>query len=941
VLDGEKRVPVGARAFQILVALIERAGEVVTKDELTSRAWPGTFVEESNLRVHIAGLRRALRDGQEGRRYIVNVPGQGYSFVAPVSTEPVAELRNTHIDTPARSTVLPPSLTEVIGRTEVIEILCAALPQRRFVTLVGPSGIGKTTVALAVARKLARSYRDGVAFVDFAAAAGTHVVANSLSTVLGVPVASPDSLLAVTAFLRTKQMLLLFDSCEHLIEGVAGAAEEIANNAPEVHILATSLEPLRAAGETVHRLLPLGTPPASAVLSASTAMTFPSIRLLVERASATQIGFELSDADAPFAGEICRRLDGIALAVELAASRVAVFGMRELAARLDDRFSLLTSGRRTALPRHQTLRATLDWSYDLLSDRGRKLLRMLAVFNGEFSLDAAAEIMREVDDVEVLSELAELVAKSLVTANLQSEWSRYRLMDSTRIYGLEKLRQGGELESARRSHAAYLNRLFAAAESDCDGMQHEFWLAKYATQLDNVRSALDWADAAPDAARLFVELATRVVLLWVQLSLMSECQSRVERALTLLDRIDDERERKTYEMQLSAALGWALMYGVGRTDAIKAAWSRTLVLADELGDSYFRSRGLWGMWIGTLNKGEWATALDLARRLTEAVSTSDDIQDTMMADRILATTLHYRGEQGNAQRHMERMLGQYAHLDRHPRVARFQVDQKVPAHYFLARILWLRGHYEDARGIVELNIREDRALGNALTSCSVLGQAACPIALYRGDLPDARRFSRMLQEHAERYRFQLWYDWACCFEGVVVAREGDVGAGLKAMRQAFERVGDSRHLPRYMFLLGEYAASLGLSGEIGAGLKTIDELLARSERSEERWYLPEAMRVRSELIMLGGGKDATEVAGSGLRHAIELARKQDARAWELRALVSLTRLQGDRGHSRDVRSQLSVLVDSFPEESEVADLKAARAILADRTALAGRPPRRR
>src|SRR6185437_3332516 len=433
-------VAIGGRALQVLVTLAQRAGEVVSNKELTAAVWPDTFVEESNLRVHVANLRRALWDGQDGSRYVVNVPGRGYSFVASVAIEGTPTDRPTPASEAIPRTSLPPSPARVLGRGEIIETICASIPKRRLITLVGPSGIGKTTVALAVARRLAAAYRHGVAFIDFASIGGHEMVPSRFSAAFGLPITADDSLPQVLSYLRDRHVLLLLDSCEHVIEAVAGVAEAIAGGAESVHILATSLEPLRAAGEHVVRLQPLATPAPAADMTAAEALTFPGVQLLVERASASQDGFVLSDADAPCAAEICRRLDGIALAIELAAGCAATFGLRELASRLDDRFRLLTGGRRTALPRHQTLAATLDWSYGLLSERGRLLLRRLAVFNGGFAIEGAAAIFAGADDVDVLEQLADLVAKSLVVSESAVGPARFRLLDTTRLYGLEKLR---------------------------------------------------------------------------------------------------------------------------------------------------------------------------------------------------------------------------------------------------------------------------------------------------------------------------------------------------------------------------------------------------------------------------------------------------------------------------------------------------------------------
>jgi len=920
-------VAIGARALQVLVTLAQRAGEVVSNKELTAAVWPDTFVEESNLRVHVANLRRALWDGQDGSRYVVNVPGRGYSFVASVAIQGTPTNRPTPASEASLRASLPPSPPRVLGRGEIIETICASIPKRRLTTLVGPSGIGKTTVALAVARRLAAAYRHGVAFIDFASIGDHEMVSSRFSAAFGLPITADNSLPLVLSYLRDRHVLLLLDSCEHVIEAVAGAAEAITGGAESVHILATSLEPLRAAGEHVVRLQPLATPAPAADLTAAEALTFPGVQLLVERASASQDGFVLSDADAPYAAEICRRLDGIALAIELAAGCIATFGLRELASRLDDRFRLLTGGRRTALPRHQTLAATLDWSYGLLSERGRLLLRRLAVFNGGFAIEGAAAIFAGADDVDVLEQLADLVAKSLVVSESAVGPARFRLLDTTRLYGLEKLRHAGELNEARRRHACFMVDLFASAEADCETMPHSEWMARFATQLDNIRAALDWAAGAEGDAAICVDLAVAAVPLWVQLSLMTECRNRVEHALALLERHPELQGAVAARMKLSAARGWSLMYGTGRSDATRAAWEMTLGDAEALGDAGYKSRALWGMWIGTLNKGNWASALQLAGQLSEHVAQNGDPWDEIMVDRVLATTLHYRGDQAKAEAAMERMLARYAELGNQPRVARFQVDQKVAAHYFLARILWLRGCFEQARRMVDHNISEGLELDHALTFCSVLGQGACPIALFTGDLVGARRFSTMLLDHAARYGLNLWHEWARGFQGLVAAHEGEPTRGLALMNDVLERVGENRFLPRYMILNGEMAAWLGQTGEGRLGLQTIDRLIERCQRSEERWYLPEALRVKAELIAQTGGEEARTTADRLLMRAIRLARTQAARAWELRASADLLHLHRGSRREAAARAGLARVLNALKEGFGTPDTVRAKSLL--------------
>ena len=400
--DGEA-LPLGGRALDLLVFLVSRPGEVVTKKELIDHAWPGAIVEEGSLRVHVAAIRKALEDGKFGNRYIANIQGRGYSFVGSV-----VGLDDSNGSISEKSPAFPPHLSRMIGRQVAVDAISAQLVTGRFVTIVGAGGIGKTTVAVSIGRRLLEEFDDLVHFIDLGSLKDPLLVASATNLALGLPINERDPVPGLIAALRDRRMLLIFDSCEHVIETASVLAERIFNETSQVHILATSQEALSVEGEKVHRLAPLECPSEDAHLTAEEALAFPAVRLFIERANANQSGFAFSDADAPVVAEICRKLDGIALAIELAAGRVGAYGIRKVARLLDQRFGLLWDGRRTALPRHRTLTATLDWSYDLLQELEQTILRRLSVFAGIFTLEAARSVTEgnDVDDAQIISAMA-------------------------------------------------------------------------------------------------------------------------------------------------------------------------------------------------------------------------------------------------------------------------------------------------------------------------------------------------------------------------------------------------------------------------------------------------------------------------------------------------------------------------------------------------------
>lgn len=461
LLEEGAPVRIGSRALSILTALVENAGELVSKSELMTRAWPDAVVEESNLKVHVAALRRVLGDDHQGHRYLATINGRGYSFVAPVEYREQSAQAGRQSGPGPTAYHLPATLTQTIGRADTIERLREALSRLRLVTVAGPGGIGKTTVALCLAQACFADYADGVRFVDLASPASPTdpgAVCAAVASTLGLVVYRGNKLSPLLAYLRNRQMLIVLDTCEHVIEEAALFAEQVTRAAPNVVILATSRQPLRASGEFLHRILPLQSPPDTAGLTAAEALTFSAVQLFLDRAAAGHQGFEFSDKDAPVVAHLCRSLDSLPLAIELAAARFDAFGLRGLSSFLNDRYRLLNQRQRSTLARHQTLGAALDWSYALLPELERTILRRLAVFDGAFTLEAVAALAEdgEMTVSDVLGGVDQLVEKSLLHADVSGTITRYWLLHTTRAYALQKLAERGELEAITRRHAKLL-----------------------------------------------------------------------------------------------------------------------------------------------------------------------------------------------------------------------------------------------------------------------------------------------------------------------------------------------------------------------------------------------------------------------------------------------------------------------------------------------------
>ena len=915
LLAGESPVRLGARARDLLVALVEQAGQVVTKEALSARLWPNIAVEEGTLRVHVAALRKALHDGQEGRRYIANIAGRGYAFVGELvaTDEPDAAA-----DAPPEP-MLPLSMVRLFGRAEVVETLSTKLAQQRLITITGPGGIGKTSVALAVADRMRPGLPDGVCLVDFAPLADSKLVPTALASALGIGVVSENPLPSLVARLRHRDMLIVLDNCEHVIDTAALLAESLLQGSARLRILATSREAMGVPGEIRFRLAPLAMPEGSDGLSAPIAMTYSAVQLFVERAAMCLGEFSLTDAHASAVANICRRLDGIPLAIEIAAGRVDAFGIADLADVLDDRFRLAMRGRRTALPRHQTLSTTLDWSYQLLPETERLVLRRLAVFAGFFTIPEAIGVLAEDGGAEALESIANLVAKSLLAVNLETPVATYRLLETTRAYALQKLEESGERTAYAHRHARQCLAAMEAANAAWEVSPPETWLARYRHLIDDVRAALDWSFRAEDEAATAVALTVAAVPLWHQLSLLSECYQRAGHALGL----PAATRSGTQEMRLYAAVAWSLMQIKGFVQETRDAWTTLLALSRDDKDPDHQLRALWGLWAARVSEGALRTSLALAEEFSSLARQTSAI-DRCVGDRMLGHSLHLLGEQAAARGHLERMLSNYAPPATGAEAIRYIFDQQALARCFLARISWLQGYPDQAMQIACDVTNDERARGDALSLCQVLVQVACPIGLMVGDLAAVEEFVSDLIELSMRHDWHFWHAFGSCFRGVLTVRRGDLSAGLHLLEEALSGLRSIDFGVHYLYFLCEYAGALGLAGRTDRGLDAIEQAIARSDRNDERWCIAEALRIKGELLHRQGNFEDADTAFSTAR---EWAERQGALSWSLRIATAAARLWQDLGRAAAASAELTAVCSRLTEGFGTADYQNARAVL--------------
>jgi predicted ATPase/DNA-binding winged helix-turn-helix (wHTH) protein len=933
LLAESKPVKLGSRAFDILVALVEAEGRLVTKEELLKRVWHNTTVEEKNIAAQIAAVRKALRNGDE---LVKTDTGRGYRFTGNVrriigepetaptsgSAEAVAEPSSS------RSTNLSVPLFPLIGRERELTDLQDLMTSCRLLTLTGAGGIGKTKLGFEAARLLVQHFADGVWAVELAPLMEPELVPNAIARTLGIASGSNRNLLdQLVAVLQQKHLLLVIDNCEHLIGTVAYVTETLLRGCPRLHIVATSREPLAAEGEHIFRVSPLAVPPAD-MTDIGKALAHSAVQLFVERMRAADRSFVPDTDTLPGVSKICRYLDGLPLAIELAAGCVASIGVDALVSRLDDRFQLLTGGRRCALPRHQTLAATLDWSYALLTAAEQAILRRIAVFAGSFTLESAGAIAAG-DDIalsEVADHVARLVRKSLVTTDIRDCTGRHRLLETTRAYAREKLAGSGEFGAVARRHAEYYREKLERIQAHWRTTAAASLAAQYAPEIDNIRTAINWSFERGGNPELGIALTAAAVPLCTFLSILGECQGLVEVALSHLR--GGAQHQPQHEMQLQAALARSSMWAKGAVAEVYGASSRALDLAEQVEDTEGQLDALYSLWIHQLRLGRYRNSLGLAKKFQEVARKVNDMPAMLTAGRIEGVTLLHLAEYREALKAFHFVLDHMTPDIRRIFMARFGFDQFIGVRACMAQIAWFQGFPDQASRIAQELADEVAVLHHANSQCVALSFGVCGVATYLGDVDLVARFVPLLVNISEQHGLKMWAPDCLAFQGWMALRRGDTATALRQLGAASSDPKEGRVEMHQHIFAETYTEALTKLGRLDDALAAIDRAIGDSTEHEGYWCLPELFRIRAELVLRRPTAIARHAAETDLRKSIELAHSQGARSWQLRAATTLAKIWYAEDRRSEARDLLLPICDWFTEGFATQDFKAAKAVMA-------------
>ncbi|MGO7180658.1 winged helix-turn-helix domain-containing protein [Rhizobium brockwellii] len=918
---GEQEVRLGGRPMEILLALARNKGEVVTKKELFAAAWPGIAIEDGNLKVTVAFLRRSLRKYAPSGNYIRTFSSRGYWLAE--------ELEQHAPEGEPQISAAPPAFPNprtIVGRAEDIAEVRRIVAVNRLATIVGAGGIGKTTVALAVA-DLA-SQQDGVpiVFLDLSRIAGEEFVIPTLAAMLGVSSGSQDRLDAICSLLATRAVFLVLDTCEHVSNAVALLCEVVLSRTANVRILATSRQVLRVRNEKVLWLSPLAVPPAGHRMNAKQILEYSAPRLLVQRA--TQMGdYSFEDKDSEVVAEICRRLDGLPLAIELIASLLPGSPAVDILAELDDRFGGLTRGGEDGPPRQRTLLATLEWSYALLSGAEAAVLRASSIFAGPFEVGALLSVVshEDLDPTSVFDAFAGLRSKSMLYVEQISDELHYRLLDSTRAFAASLLADCGELERVSSAYAKYVQAFFEKARSERTLLPVQQWYATYATRVEELRKAITWALDSRGDTMLGLQLVATAFPIWHELSMIEEASRNSAKALAEFQRIGC----LDGALKLKLLVGFAAVTRYISTDTEKAieTFEEAISLSREIGDQEAECQALVTLASYRLLPGYRTAALETLRQLEKVALRSNNRPALWEHETLLAEMEIIRSDYPHVIARLEKLRRALRNAP-NGMTSRFGGDLRVRTESTLGAAQWL-GSRKPGTGLRRVRTAAQWALdahhGWTLIFCFTRG-----ILFILSECEDfalARLCTGKLKEAIDRYGVPSWNPVANCYSEALESLSGSnrdpsgIISAFEGLRGGLPQHG--RHVYYALLVRALYAMESG-----DEACRILDYVF---EIGPQQSMLPELLRLRAAGERWRGRDDT---ARETLKLSLEVADAHGSWAWQLRAATDLAVLLRDNSQLEDALAILQPIYYQFEDGFETPDLKRAEDVLSELTGFA-------
>lgn len=914
---GAEEVQLGGRAMEMLLTLARKKGELVHKEELYNAAWPGIFVHEANLKVTIASLRRALREYSPVEDYIRTLIGRGYWL----SDQAVGGDMPSIADLPVVANTRFPELGTVIGRDAEIAELRDSIAANRLTTIVGPGGIGKTTVAVATVQLLEDEEGGLVTFIDLARAAGEEFVIPSVAAALGISSGSQDRLEAISSILARSKALLLLDTCEHVLNAAAHLCDVILANTRDVRIVATSRQALRAKREEVFWLAPLEIPPPGRTYTAEQVVLYSAPQLLVERAS-EKGKYTVEDGDASAVAEICRRLDGSPLAIELISSRLTVRSAPDVLKELGERFTALVGHGEEGPLRQQTLLATLEWSYALLTKSEAAVLRAISIFMGTFDMDAVVIVVahHNLDPMIVFDAVAGLRAKSMLSVEQIAGGMRYRLLDSTRAFAGNLLEASGELSAVSEAHARLMLGIFARANVDRARLPARQWHAAYASHADDLRRAIGWALFLRGDPLLGMQLVASGIPLWHELSSSEEARRNCEHALAEFDRVGcDDRSLK-----LKLIVGLAAVSSYISADAEKAirTFETAIQLSREIGDTNAECQALGALARYRLLPGNQTEVQKILRELGR-VATRSNNRPAQWEHEFLLTELDIiHCQYPPAIARTEKLRQQLMNASEGS-VSRFDLDPRIRSETAMSALTWL-GSRRPGTGLsgAQIVAREALEAHHGWTLIYSYVHGVLFVLSECQEWAQAKHYSALLKDTIYRHGMPTWIPVANCYiealdalSGVRKDRDGVMSA-YDELRTGLRQIG--RHVYYALLIRALYA-----HGHMDEGMRILDYLF---EIGPQRSMVPELLRLRA-VRERSVGRD--EEALSTLRRALIVAEENGAWAWRIRCATDLAILLRDQMALDDAKDVLEPVYRQFLDGFDIPDLRRARNLLTE------------